>query len=67
MIGGYNAGDIYTTEVFSFKDNVWTEADKLPTKLDDFRAATVNNRVLLFGNLGLSFITFGYFLFPRWI
>ena len=47
---GYSGGDIYTTEVYSYKDNVWTEADKLPARISSMRAATINNRVLLFGN-----------------
>ena len=49
---GYSGGDIYTTEVYSYKDNVWTEAGKLPARMHDLRAATINNRVLLFGNWG---------------
>ena len=38
-----------TTEVY--QDNVWrTVAGKLPVPVASLRAATVNNRVLLFGN-----------------
>ena len=39
-----------TTEVYSFRDNAWTEAGKLPIRTKLGRAATINNRVLLFGN-----------------
>ena len=38
-----------TTEVYSFRDNAWTEAGKLPVSNKLGRAATINNRVLLFG------------------
>lgn len=38
------------TEIYSFRDNTWTEAGILPARMDDLRAATINNRVLLFGN-----------------
>ena len=39
-----------STEVYSFRTNAWTEAGNLPVRIYGMRAATVNNRVLLFGN-----------------
>ena len=39
-----------STEVYSYRDNSWTEAGKLPARIQGMRAATINNRVLLFGN-----------------
>ena len=38
------------TEIYSFRDNVWTETGPLPARMRSMRAATINNRVLLFGN-----------------
>ena len=39
-----------STEIFS--DNVWrTLTAKLPVPMDNMEVATINNRVLLFGNL----------------
>ena len=62
MGGGYY-GDKYvrkdTTEVYSFRDNIWTEAGKLPFAMNFLRAATINNRVLVFGKYEY-FIRFGY-------
>jgi len=52
VIGGLRSETSYnldTTEVYSFRDNAWTEAGKLPARMRGMRAATVNNRVLLFG------------------
>ena len=42
--------------MYSFRDNAWTEAGKLPARMRGMRAATVNNRVLLFGNKKYFFI-----------
>ena len=42
-------GRLDTTEVYSVRDNVWTEAGKLPARIRAMRAATIDNRVLLFG------------------
>ena len=39
-----------STEVYSFRDDAWTVAGKLPVRMSEMRAATINNRVLLFGN-----------------
>ena len=50
VTGGYSGGYIDTTEIYSFRDNVWTEAGPLPAGIYGMRAATINNRVLLFGN-----------------
>ena len=47
--GGDLSGRIDSTEIFS--DNVWrTVAAKLPRTIKNFRMATINNRVLVFGN-----------------
>ena len=64
VIGGWvNLDDrLDSTEVYSFSDNFWTEAGKLPARMSSVRAATVKNRVLLFGNYD-HFITSGYFYF----
>ena len=51
VTGGYRyMSRVDTTEIYSYKDNVWTEAGKLPARMSEMRAATFNNRVLLFGN-----------------
>ena len=42
-------GRLDTTEVYSVRDNAWTEAGKLPARIRAMRAATIDNRVLLFG------------------
>ena len=42
-------GRLDSTEVYSVRDNAWTEAGKLPARMRAMRAATINNRVLLFG------------------
>ena len=47
VTGGYR---VDTTEIYSYKNNVWTEAGKLPARMSEMRAATINNRVLLFSN-----------------
>ena len=40
-----------STEIFSYRDNVWnTLAEKLPSKISGVRATTINNRILIFGN-----------------
>ena len=36
--------------MYSYRDDAWTEAGKLQARMYGMRAATVNNRVLLFGN-----------------
>ena len=50
VAGGYSGSAVLdSTEVFS--DSVWrTVAGKLPDPTEYFRIATLNNRVLLFGN-----------------
>ena len=50
VTGGFYAyGDLDSTEIFS--DKVWrTVAAKLPVRMYDLRIATINNRVLSFGN-----------------
>ena len=52
VTGGWDVSNnnLDTTEVFSFRDNAWTDAGKLPAGMAEMRAATINNRVLLFGN-----------------
>ena len=59
VTGGFLAGNpkdliklnyLDSTEVYSFRANAWTEAGKLPVRMWGMRAATINNRVLLFGN-----------------
>ena len=59
VTGGWDVSNnnLDTTEVFSFRDNAWTEVGKLPAKkysiisaMDSITIATINNRVLLFGN-----------------
>ena len=53
MAGGRDrdGSKLLTTEVYSFKDNAWSEVGKLPHNVTGARAATINNRVLLFGNI----------------
>ena len=49
VTGGYGSSYLDSTEIFS--DNAWrTVAAKLPFLMRDLRAATINNRVLSFGN-----------------
>ena len=57
VTGGISAsGDLDSTEIFS--DNVWkTVTSKLPSPMSYLRVATINNRVLAFGN-PLLFVTF---------
>ena len=51
VTGGYKgANKIDTTEIYSYKENTWTEAGPLPARMNSMKAATINNRVLLFGN-----------------
>ena len=38
-----------STEVYSYKDDAWTWAGKLRSRMEDRTAVTINNRVLLFG------------------
>ena len=47
VTGGYGSGYLDTTEVYSA--NVWRTVGKLPVAMTHVRAATVNNRVVLFG------------------
>ena len=50
VTGGYSwlSGKLDSTELFI--DNVWrTVAGKLPERIENLRAATINNRVLIFG------------------
>ena len=56
VTGGYDGSSHFdSTEIFS--DNVWRSvAAKLPDKTYGLRVATINNRVLAFGNLSL-FVT----------
>ena len=47
--GAIGSSDLDSTEIFS--DNVWKTVDgKLPVPMYDLRAATISNRVLIFGN-----------------
>ena len=47
--GAIGSSDLDSTEIFS--ENVWkTVAGKLPVPMYDLRAATISNRVLIFGN-----------------
>ena len=52
VTGGYDddgSSFLDSTEIFS--DNVWrTLTAKLPVPMDNMEVATINNRVLLFGN-----------------
>ena len=51
VTGGFDGllGGIDSTEIFS--DNIWSTLDaKLPVPMDGLRVATINNRVLAFGN-----------------
>ena len=50
VTGGYRSGNLDSTEIYSFRDNVWTEAGKLPARMLSMRAAAISNKVLLFGN-----------------
>ena len=48
-IGSFGLIGIDSTEIFS--DNFWrTVAAKLPRPMLEFRVATINNRLLAFGN-----------------
>ena len=47
VTGGHR--EIDSTEIFS--DNIWrTVAARLPAPMSEFRVATINNRLLAFGN-----------------
>ena len=49
VTGGYGGGYLDSTEIFS--DNVWRMVTaKLPSPMQGLRVATINNRVLAFGN-----------------
>ena len=49
VTGGFGGAFFDSTEIFS--DNVWrTVAAKLPTSMSTLGVATINNRVLAFGN-----------------
>ena len=49
VTGGWNERTFDSTEIFS--DSVWkTVAGKLPGQNRGLKVATINNRVLLFGN-----------------
>ena len=52
VTGGYDSdGSSYTDSTEIFSDNVWrTLTAKLPVPMDNMKVATINNRVLLFGN-----------------
>ena len=50
VTGGYRSGNLDSTEIYSFRDNVWSVSGKLPARIWGLRAATINKRVLLFGN-----------------
>ena len=52
--GGNNGNGLDSTEIFSYRDNVWnTIAEKLPDRIRGVRATTINNRILIFGNYEL--------------
>ena len=51
VTGGFGeiTNQLDSTEIFS--DNVWrTVAARLPRPMSEFRVATINNRLLAFGN-----------------
>ena len=48
--GGDGSYLLDSTEVYSYRTNAWTEAGKLPARMNEMRIATFNNMVLLFGN-----------------
>ena len=49
VTGGYAGSNLDSTEILS--DNIWRTVDaKLPAPMSGFRVATINNRVLSFGN-----------------
>ena len=54
VTGGYvelNGGWTDTTETFDPMVGSWVSSDaKLPQPMDGLRAASINNRVLIFGN-----------------
>ena len=53
IAGGYDGSTLDSSEVYSYRDNVWTEGGKMPDRMYGVRAVTVNNRVLLFGMINL--------------
>ena len=51
LVTGGNIGSSYLDSTEIFSNNVWrTLTAKLPTPMDKMAVATINNRVLLFGN-----------------
>ena len=57
--GGNNGNGLDSTEIFSYRDNVWnTIAEKLPDRIRGVRATTINNRILIFGNYDLHMMYF---------
>ena len=51
ITGGNDESSVYLDSTEIFSDNVWrTVAAKLPSTLSATRVATINNRVLAFGN-----------------
>ena len=69
LIGySYSAGrgDLDSTEIYSYRDKVWTVVGKLPDQRRGLRAVTVNNRVLLFGMIYCHPLNF-WLIIIRWI
>ena len=51
VTGGYDYGSGYLDSTEIFSDNVWkTLTAKLPAPMGSMRTASINNRVLAFGN-----------------
>ena len=48
VTGGNDRAYLDSTEIFS--DNFWRYVAKLPTPMQNVKVATINNRVLAFGN-----------------
>ena len=60
VMGGYGYGSDHldTTETFTSDEDTWTTAGaRLPRPMSGLRAAKIDDRVLIFGNYTLIFIT----------
>ena len=60
VAGGWDGSVLDSTEIYSFSDDSWTVAGKLPAKMDSMIAATIDNRVLLLGNSVTHFIVINH-------
>ena len=49
VTGGYNSGDIISTEVMSAMGSRWTYVGNLPTAADGLRGISVNNQIFVTG------------------